>query len=429
MEEGRSPRVAAAVTEDGHRRCSPIAAAHLCGRAAEPTGGEVTHLRSRSPGPHCSSESNPSVEIRPTTPMHATERLTCERASTATCLTCRCVKGMKAWRLLRQRHSNRPDEPLFRLRGDGLQKDAYDFIDQLVSERRFGITVEVDAVAYGNVHTMRSARVVYVTFELRALRPHITLSHLNGRTSDPFALGDFQCRWNGLLLEARPVRHYRSARDAESDIRPFLDTWAAWVELTEQAPVEFKLRHWAVVDDDPPPGQSANAVATVSDAEGPRYKRPPLVFQRHPPMPPADFHTTPILEQLRKRWRLVMDRLALPTVEGYFVYTAILAIHGADTKNRRANAARALNVDEAVLRKVSELTSIAGNMAERRKLDSSTNLASLTLLAAADELWLVNAVTNLLIRMAQEDAHAHPYLTVEMLRVQPGEAAVDKKPS
>lgn len=40
----------------------------------------------------------------------------------------------------------------------------------------------------------------------------------------------------------------------------------------------------------------------------------------------------------------------------------------------------------------------------------------------ADELWLVNAVTNLLIRMAQEDAYAHPYLTIEMLRVQPDEA-------
>jgi hypothetical protein len=310
-----------------------------------------------------------------------------------------------------------------------LQKDAYDFIDQLISERRFGITIEVDAVAYGNVHTMRSVRVLYVTFELRALRPHVGLSRIDGDMSDPFMLGDFECRWNGLLLEARPVRGYRSARDAESDIRPFLDTWAAWVELTEQAPVEFKLRHWAVVDDDPPPGQSSNAVATVSDAEGPRYMRPPLVFKRHPPVPPVGFRTTPILEQLRRRWRLVFDRLALPTVEGYFIYTVILAIHGADTKNRRANAARALNVDEAVLRKVSELTSIAGDMAERRKLDSRTDLANLTHLAAADELWLVNAVTNLLIRMAQEDVYAHPYLTVEMLRVQPGEAVPEKKPS
>jgi hypothetical protein len=307
-------------------------------------------------------------------------------------------------------------------------ESAYDFIDQLVSERRFGVTVEVDAVAYGNVDAMRSPRVLYVTFELRALRPHVTVSHMNGETAEPFTLGDFECRWNGQLLESRPLRHYGTARDAESDIRVFLDSWAAWVELTEQAPVEFKLRHWAVVDDDPPPGQSANAVATVSDAEGPRYVRPPVVFQGPPPRPPANFHTTRILEQLRKRWRLVFDRLALPTVEGYFIYTAIVAVHGRDTKNRRANAARALNVDEAVLRKVSELTSIAGRISERRKLDSRTDLVDPTQLAAAEELWLVNAVTNLLIRMGQQDAHVHPYLTVELLRVQPGQTPLGKAP-
>lgn len=277
------------------------------------------------------------------------------------------------------------------------------------SALRYGVEYRVEALSYGRVEEMLQPRVLYVTFELVPQRRRLRLELTGG--CEPFELGGFRCHWSGPKLQAEPSDHFSDPHAAAATISSHLRSWAAWAELSGYGAVEFLLRHWAVVDDYPGQTPSRNVVASLSDWSSPDVAPTEIVRTGPPPSPPSSFETTPTLEVLRDRFRAVLDYLALPSVEAYFVLSTLEGAFGG-----RKEAAAALNVDMQILSRIGLITAIPDPRAGRKGRSGPTfgiDGALRDAITDEEQAWLVVAVQELLVRFGT--ATDPPRLTMDDL--------------
>lgn len=285
--------------------------------------------------------------------------------------------------------------------------------EQLASVRRYGVRYRAESVAYGRIEDMRRPRIIYVSFELLSLRDDVELAFASD--SSGLSLGDFNCEWRGQILKCVPTGRFSSLSDAEMAVTPYLRDWESWAELTGYGYVEFALRHWAAVDDDPTPEGSRNTVASVSDWEMPPVEPEPTIHREPPPLPPASYESSDLLRTLRRRFRAVLDYLALPAVEGYFLLTALEGTFG----GRRA-AGEALGIDPQVLHTLGRLTAIPDHgrgRKARKRMSEKANGANAESLSDEHGYWIVVLAQEAMLRLGHSNQDRLQFLTMKDLPV------------
>ena len=163
--------------------------------------------------------------------------------------------------------------------------------------------------------------------------------------------------------------HHASERSARAAVEPFLDAWEMDAALAaHRRDFRFEFARAEVIDRSPqPPGivgvgssvlgrLTMTATATVTST---RTAYPP---------PPRGFRVTDAVRQLWDRYEAAIDNREPATSAGYYCYTALMALAPPGTKKAQKLpwVARALSIDESVLKRIGELTNKGGPATARK---------------------------------------------------------------
>jgi hypothetical protein len=143
------------------------------------------------------------------------------------------------------------------------------------------------------------------------------------------------------LLTAEPEDDYDEVAEAHSVLQPALDAWSATSELIDQTPVAFELQGHHFEQVAPEGGQAIyvhgiGSTVVVSDAVV-------VVKNRFPSPHGAIGRESPVVAQLRRRWRNVVQGTESPVAVGYFVKTTVEHYFGGPQE-----APRTLNISSKV---------------------------------------------------------------------------------
>lgn len=116
------------------------------------------------------------------------------------------------------------------------------------------------------------------------------------------------------------------------------------------------------------------------------------------PEPPLDFVVDPDVEVLWQRYQMYKSGNEPLLTMAYFCFTVLTSLEGG-----RREIAGKLQIDESVLRKLSELTSIRGSRLTARKVSAQSTDQPLT---RREEEWLDAAVRMLIRRLGELRAFA-----------------------
>jgi hypothetical protein len=163
-------------------------------------------------------------------------------------------------------------------------------------------------------------------------------------------LNGFRCKVSVQLLTAEPEDDYDDVAEAHSVLQPVLDAWSATSELIDITPVAFELQghHFEQVvpeGDQVVYAHSIGSTVVVSDAA--------VVVKNQFPAPHDMIRTeSPVVAQLRRRWRNVVQGSESPVAVGYFVLTTIERYFGGPKE-----APKTLNISLKVWAELSKLCS------------------------------------------------------------------------
>ncbi len=127
------------------------------------------------------------------------------------------------------------------------------------------------------------------------------------------------------------------------------------------------------------------------------------ITRRSYPPPPGSFECTPDFESLRMRFEGYLDGREPLLSMAYFCFTVLKGSwNGVD------KAAHDLNIDKAVLKKISELSSTRGDLSNARKIS-----AQLRPLTRSEQTWLEKVMKAVIYRVGRKsEAAALPMITL-----------------
>lgn len=212
------------------------------------------------------------------------------------------------------------------------------------------------------------------------------------------------------VLTSRMKVHFATEAEARAAVEGTLRAWEIDAALQRGYPeFKFVFQKVVLVDRNPLEGKGTSQVVTEASV----YIKGEVRFRIKPgqyPAPPQDFCVTPDVETLWTRYEGYLRGREPLLPMAYFCLTVILA-----TYDGRANAAKQLNVAEAVLGKIGELTSTRGDSLTARKMDAQSTKQSLS---GPETTWLQAAVRALIRRLGE--AHSSiPSKTLDMKDLPP----------
>lgn len=203
-------------------------------------------------------------------------------------------------------------------------------------------------------------------------------------------MADFNLLLVGQSITLTPHQHFATREAARAAADPAMRSWAVEMNIrlgfTE---AQVKYDRTDLVDRRPTPGlivlQAESSVSTwvVADATLVRG------LNRYPPPPDDQFVLSPDVESLWARYvNYKKGREPLLSM-AYFTFT-MLTLGGSG----RPDAATRLNVEESVLRKLSELSSTRGDLMTARKSSPDWRPLSDT-----ENVWLTTAIPRLILQL------------------------------
>ena len=213
----------------------------------------------------------------------------------------------------------------------------------------------------------------------------------------------FEVTLNNAILRADMRAHFATVEEARAAVEPFLQTWEIATALTYgQREMTFTFKKAQVVDRNPPPPGSM-VIGTVTIAVRASVSAVGEVTRKTYPVVPTNFMAVPDVVSLWDRFQGYKAGREPIASMAYFCFTLIKNRHGSTDA-----ASKALSVDHAVLKKLSELSTNRGDSSTARKMT-----ASLTPFTAQETQWL-EAVVRALIRRVGEIASGHSPLQLTM---------------
>jgi hypothetical protein len=224
------------------------------------------------------------------------------------------------------------------------------------------------------------------------------------------SLGPFTYRLEDLRLTAFPTQEFLDLGAAKATIEVFLRAWEQDAYLgTLGHRIRFEYERSHVEEVNPVPGF---VFAFAEEAMGTGSANAAAVVSRNNasyPSPDPRFIRTPITDRLTERLRRVRDRESELPAAAYFV----LDTHEfGGPKGMRANAAKALSVDRAVLDAVGRLSSRADPDLGRKGGGDKTPLTG------RETTWLCAAMIRL-IRRAGEYVGCGPLSVITLADLPP----------
>jgi hypothetical protein len=219
------------------------------------------------------------------------------------------------------------------------------------------------------------------------------------RDPEPLAftnpLGRFEARDGKLIIE--PTDHFPDEDAARDVIERFLKAWEIDADLESNiGTIRFKFLRTDVIDRDPPPPGTAQVITLPALAGSVNISGGVAslhVIRRKYPAPPVAFQTTIDVERAYRRWLDFRSGRETLQSTAYFILTMVEAAVG-----DRKQAAKALNIELDVLRKIGELSSTRGDAATARKAPSSGVYRELT---GPESGWLEQATRRVIKRLGE----------------------------
>ena len=197
--------------------------------------------------------------------------------------------------------------------------------------------------------------IVYVSRRLKVLSYKVvplSRTSLVAEDAEPLevTLNGFRCTVTAQLLTAEPEDDYDDVAEANSVLQPALEAWSATSELIDMTPVAFELQghHFEVVV---PEGDQV--IYAHSIAETVAFGEVMAVAKNKFPPPHESIRVErPVVSQLRRRWRNVVQGTESPVAVSYFVLTTIEREY-----QGRKRAAQRLNILPEVLDHLGRISS------------------------------------------------------------------------
>ena len=198
---------------------------------------------------------------------------------------------------------------------------------------------------------------------------------------------DFSGTLSHRMLTLTPKKHFAS----EAEIRPLADAfvraWEIGAGLADGRP-NFTLRFDGsqIIDRNPPPGVLLVGVAALT-VVGASVQ---VKVTRHTyPAPPREFRATPLVETLWVRFCRYVDGQEPLLAMAYFCLDLL------ESGDRRMHAARRLGIEQAILRKLGELTAKRGDDLTARKAEPDRKP-----LSGEERVWIETAIKKIVRHLA-----------------------------
>jgi hypothetical protein len=214
------------------------------------------------------------------------------------------------------------------------------------------------------------------------------------------------CLENGVLTCQMKV-HYPSIEAARRVVDPYLRTWEIYTSLNlGRGEMRFVYEDGKMIDRNPPPLGSPQVIQVEGIGSATAFGNATIhVTRKQYPKPPKTFRTTPDFQTLWQRYEMYLDGKEPLLSMAYFCLTVIEAKAGG-----RPRAPAIFAIEEEVLRKLGELTSVRGDSLTARKAPRNTTIIPL---ADKERAW-IEAVIKQLIRRVGESASGHTPFKLKM---------------
>lgn len=212
------------------------------------------------------------------------------------------------------------------------------------------------------------------------------------------------------VLTCRIKVHFATESEARSAVEGILRAWEIDAALRRGYPeLKFLFQKAVLVDRNALEGKGTSQVVTEASV----YIKSEVRFivkAGQYPAPPLNFCVTPDVETLWTRYEGYLRGREPLLPMAYFCLTVIEAAY-----NGRAEAAKQLNIAEAVLGKIGELTSTTGDSLTARKMGPQSTKQPLS---GQEGAWLQEAVRAVIRRLGE--AHSStPSKTLDMKDLPP----------
>lgn len=211
---------------------------------------------------------------------------------------------------------------------------------------------------------------------------------------------EFSSRLDNDVLTCQMEVHYPSIEAARRVVDPYLRAWEIDAALNfGRGEIRFIYENGKVVDRNPAlPGEPQ--VLKISSTGHLHFSGTATIHvtRKQYPKPPKTFSVSPDVQTLWHRYKMYLDGKEPLLSMAYFCLTVIEARAGG-----RSRASAIFAIEEEVLRKLGELTSIRGDSLTARKAPRKTTVIPL---ADKERAW-IEAVIKHLIRRVGELASGH----------------------
>jgi hypothetical protein len=212
----------------------------------------------------------------------------------------------------------------------------------------------------------------------------------------------FEANLSNALLRAEMRVHLTTVEQARAAVEPLLQTWEIDIALTRgQREMTFAFKQAHLVDrNPPPPGSTVTATATAAGRAS--VSATGQGIRKTYPVVPTNFRAVPDVVSLWTRFEGFKNGREPLASMAYFCFTLLKSNGNIDV------ISKALAVDTAVLKKLSELSTNRGDVSTARKMTRQ-----LTPFTSAETQWL-DAGIRALIRRVGEIASNHSPLRLTM---------------
>ena len=232
-------------------------------------------------------------------------------------------------------------------------------------------------------------------------------------------IGDFL--FDRGVLTVKLSTHYLDEQTARYFVDRFLRNWEIYNDLAgNYGAIRFKFTGATTIDRNPRPEGPAVEIFVseqllISDSVSFRVSP-----GRYPDPPPANFAGTGnIVKDAHLRWCQYKDGKEPLRSMAYFVLTLIEdeARSASGKGGAQQKAASIFNIDEAVLKKIGEISSVSGTVQTARKVNADARNQYVSEAAADDEilrvksaleLWLEHAITKVLMHLGRLSTYEVP---------------------
>jgi hypothetical protein len=202
----------------------------------------------------------------------------------------------------------------------------------------------------------------------------------------------FEANLSNSLLRVEMLAHFATEEQARRAVEPFLQTWEIDIALTYgKRELKFAFKQGHLVDRNPSPLGSTVTATAVGTVRTWGCATAAQITMRTYPEVPTNFSADPDVVTLWNRFEGFKNGQEPLASMAYFCYTLL-------TYRYRSvdNASKALGVDKAVLKRLSELGTNRGDVTNARKM--TPELKPFT---SGEAQWLDGAIRALIRRVGE----------------------------